>query len=223
MTARHDSPADCWNYTGVSGDRSCVDLERLVHCRNCAAYTNVAHQTLHAPVEAAYQDFWAAHLSRVPPVDETADSAAVVFRVAAEWLAVPAAMVRSVAPCAPVHRIPHRNAPGLLGVVNVGGRLLPAVSLAAVLGIDAGQAPAIGERHVFARLLVVQAGNQPCALPVAELDGVLRFAAARLVAPAETVERPRPQHLDGVLAHRGTQVGVVNGAQLVQRIMELLR
>lgn len=222
MSARHAAPTACWHVTGVSGDRSCADLERLAHCRNCAAYTDVAHQLLHTPVEAGYQESWAAHLSQVAPADEPADSAAVVLRVAAEWLAVPAAMVRSVAPCAPVHRIPHRNAPGLLGVVNVGGRLLPAVSLAAVLGIDGRHSPAIGDRHVFARLLVVQAGSQPCALPVAELDGVLRFAAARLVAPAETVERQRP-HLDGVLAHRGMQVGVLNGALLARRIMELLR
>lgn len=222
MSVRHDCAAG-WKDTGVPGERSCANLARLAHCRNCAAYTDVAHQLLHTPVEDGYRDFWAAQLSQAPSPDEPADSAAVVFRVAGEWLAVPAAMVRSVAPCAPMHRIPHRNAHGLLGVVNVGGRLLPAASLEAILAVDAGHAPVIGGRHVFARLLVVQAGNQPCALPVAELDGVLRFASSRLLAPAETVERPRPRHLDGVLAHRGTQVGVINGPLLAQRIMELLR
>ncbi|HWJ94122.1 MAG TPA: chemotaxis protein CheW [Telluria sp.] len=217
------SPADCWNHTGVSGDRSCPELERLVHCRNCAAYTDVARQSLHAPVEDSYQDFWARELSQVTQEATPTDSAAVVFRIAGEWLAVPAALVRSVAPSAPAHRIPHRNAPGLLGVVNVGSRLLPAVSLGALLGIDSRQAPLVGDRHVFARLLVVEAGHQPCALPVAELHGVVRYAAAALAEPAETVERPRPEHLDGVLAHRGMQVGVLNGALLAQRITELLR
>lgn len=223
MSTMAGSPPDCWNRTGVAGDRSCPELERLVHCRNCRAYTEVARASLHAPVEDTYQEFWARELGQVSQAATPADGAAVVFRIGAEWLALPAALVRSVAPQAPAHRIPHRNAPGLLGVVNVGGRLLPAVSLGALLGVDTRQAPAVAGRHVFPRLLVIEAGKQPCALPVAELHGVVRYAAAALAEPAETVERPRPEHLDGVLAHRGMQVGVVNGALLAQRITELLR
>jgi chemotaxis-related protein WspD len=223
MSPVHGQATGCWNRNGVAGDRSCADLEHLVHCRNCDAFTDGARAALHAPVEDAYQDFWARQLSQAPQADSPTDSAAVAFRIAGEWLALPAAMVRAVAPSAPPHRVPHRNRPGLLGVVNVGGRLLPAVSLGDLLGIDTRQAPAVGARHVFARLLVVQAGNQPCALPVAELDGVLRYAASALVQPAETVDRPRPDHLDGVLAHCGRQVGVVNGRLLAQRITELLR
>ena len=60
----------------------------------------------------------------------------MAFRVGTEWLAVPLALATEVAPLAPVHRLPHRDGGALLGVVNVGGRLLPAVSLARLMGVD---------------------------------------------------------------------------------------
>jgi chemotaxis-related protein WspD len=213
----------CWKRVGVAGDRSCPALEQHVHCRNCPTYGEAAQRTLQLPVDQAYRASWAEHLRQPPAADEAHDATALVLRIGREWLALPAAMVVSVAPLAPVHRIPHRNAAGLLGVVNVGGRLLPALSLAAVLAIDEGDAPDIAGRHVFARLLVIDVQGQPCALPVAELHGVVRYAAASLADPAPTVERPRPEHLRGVLAHGSMQVGVLNGPLIAQRFAGLLR
>jgi chemotaxis-related protein WspD len=132
-------------------------------------------------------------------------------------------MAVSVAPLAPLHRIPHRSARGLLGVVNIGGRLAPAVSLGALLGIDEQHAPAVAGRHVFARLLVIAAQGQSFALPVAELRGVERYAAATLLPPAATVARIEPGCLAGVLALPAMQAGLLDGALLAQRLAGLLR
>jgi chemotaxis-related protein WspD len=219
-----DAPGHgCWNRIGVGGDRSCPELAPHVHCRNCPAYREAAQRTMQLPVAAGYRADWADHL-RQPQVQAPAgDATALAFRVGCEWLALPAAMVTSVAPLAPLHRIPHRDAHGLLGVVNVGGRLLPALSLAALLAIDETDVPDIIGRHVFARLLVIDVQGQPCAVPVAELYGVLRYRVGSLAEPAATVERPRPEHLDGVLAQDAMQVGVLNGALLAQRFAGLLR
>jgi hypothetical protein len=52
---------------------------------------------------------------------------------------------------------------------------------------------------------------------------VLRYRVGSLAEPAATVERPRPEHLDGVLAQDAMQVGVLNGALLAQRFAGLLR
>jgi chemotaxis-related protein WspD len=157
------------------------------------------------------------------PGEPQAQATALAFRIGREWLALPAAMVVSVAPLAPTHRIPHRDAHGLLGVVNVGGRLLPALSLAAVLAIDESDASDISGRHVFARLLVIDVLGQPCAVPVAELHGMLRYDPAGLAEPAATAERPRPEYLAGVLEHDKLRVAVLHDALLAPRLAGLLR
>jgi chemotaxis-related protein WspD len=175
------------------------------------------------PVEPAYRAFWAGQLRQPRDARAAGDASCMVFRIGVEWLALPTSMAQSVAPLAPVHRLPHRNKPGLLGVVNIGGRLAPAIALAALLGIDEADAPVISGRHVFARLLVVRVDGHHCALPVAELHGVVRYASALLAEPAATVERPHPRHLAGVLAHDTMQVGVLNGDLVAQRIAELLK
>ncbi|WP_036165518.1 chemotaxis protein CheW [Massilia sp. 9096] len=239
---------DCWRRVGVAGDRSCAALLEHVHCRNCPVYADAAQRRLQRPVDPAYRAAWALELARPYPPRPVLDAAALVFRVGAEWLAAPMALVAAVAPLATPHRLPHRSgANGLLGIVNVDGRLLPAVSLAALLGIDAADADGAGGpgtatpagRHAFARLLVLASSGQSYALPVDEVHGVLRYAAIALRAPAATLQRTPSPLLAGVIdagasgavAAAGSSaapgiahgVGLLDGALLEQRLRDLLR
>lgn len=212
MTLQHLDT--CWRSIGVQGDRSCGELARHGHCGHCPTYTGAARHSLARPVDPDYGDDWARELARPADAGAATDAAAMVFRVGAEWLAVPLALASSVAPSAPIHRLPHRGDSALLGVVAAGGRLLPALSLARLLQIDgsAGAAAPAG-RHAFARLLVLaehgsqrrpQRGAQPgapaFALPVDEVHGVVRYAGAALLPPAATVGRAPPPLVAGVLA-----------------------
>jgi chemotaxis-related protein WspD len=215
--------AGCWNTIGVGGDLSCAQLADYVHCRHCPVHDDAARRIFERPVDGAYRDHWAARLREARAEPEAPDAAALVFRIGAEWLAVAAAMVTSVAPAAPVHRVPHRSGGALLGVVNVGGRLVPALSLAAMLGVDEAQAVAVTGRHVFARLLVLHCGGQPCAMPVAELKGVVRYRKASLAGPAATINKGLQGQLTGVLSHDGLLVGVLDPALLAQQCAGLLR
>jgi chemotaxis-related protein WspD len=214
---------DCWARIGVSGDRSCGELARHVHCRNCPEYAAAARRNLERTVDPGYRAHWAAMLSQPPPAARTHDASALVFRVGREWLALPVALVASVAPLAPVHRLPHRGGGPLLGVVNVGGRLAPAVSLATVLGIDEDDAPLVSGRHVFARLLVLRPQGQRIALPVAELHGMVRYAGAGLLAPAATVGRAPPACVAGVIDAPGVRAGLLDADLLASILLELLR
>lgn len=217
------TPADCWSTVGVGGDLSCGQLSEHVHCRHCPVHEAGARRILERPVDETYRAYWAAHLRQPRTEAEAPDASAVVFRVGAEWLAVASGMVASVAPAAAVHRVPHRSGGALLGIVNVGGRLVPALSLAGMLGIDESQAPAVSGRHVFARLLVLDCAGQPCALPVAELKGVVRYPSARLAGPAATINKGLQRHLAGVLAHDSLLVGVLDPDVLARHCAGLLR
>jgi chemotaxis-related protein WspD len=219
---------DCWRRIGVAGDASCAELARHVHCRNCGSYAGAAQRSLQRPVDAAYREAWARELARPEPPPLHTDSAAMAFRVGHEWLAVPLALAQSVAPLAPVHRLPHRSSPGsaLLGIVNVDGRLVPAVSLARLLAIDTDGVPAPLGRHAFARLLVLAPGGargQVFALPVDEVHGVVRYAGAAVRPPAATVGQAPLALLAGVVADSSIEAGLLDGARLERQLEGLLR
>jgi chemotaxis-related protein WspD len=214
---------DCWNRIGVGGDQSCGKLAVHVHCRNCEVYSAAAQRNLQRPVGAGYLEEGAALLREPVLRREAAGESALVFRVGREWLALPTRAVGSVAPAATGHRLPHRSAAGLLGIVNVGGKLTAMMSLGALLGIDEQDAPASAGRHVFARLLVMQWEGRAFALPVADLHGIVRFAEASLAAPAATINKGLDRFLTGVLAVGELRAGVLDEAMVGRQLTGMLR
>ena len=219
--------ANCWNRIGVSGDQSCEKLAVHVHCRNCEVYADAAQRNLQRPVSAGYRDQWAAHFSQASQARAQNDSAALAFRIGREWLALPAAIIDSVAPEGAGHRLPHRSGAGLLGVVNVGGKLLPSISLATLLGIDqrdsAGEHAIAARGHTFARLVVMQWEGQSFALPVADLHGIVRYASGALAAPAATINKGLVRFLTGVLSEAGMHIGVLDAPLVAHQMARLLR
>jgi len=218
-----DSGAACWNVIGVGGDQSCPRLRQHIHCRNCEVYGSAAQRSMQRPVDAGYREQWADTL-RQPVAQRTRhDSSGLVFRIGREWLLLPTRMVASVAPLVPTHALPHRSGGGLVGVVNVGGTLRPAMSLATLLGIDERDAPVQEGRHVFARLVVLDWEGQSFALPVADLHGILRYAASSAAAPAATINKGLQRFLAGVLSEGDMRIGVLDAELVGHQLMRLLR
>jgi chemotaxis-related protein WspD len=213
----------CWRRIGVAGDHSCAELARHVHCRNCPVYAGAAQHNLQRPVDADYRETWARELARPEPPPAHTDAAAMAFRVGREWLAVAMAVAVEVAPPAPVHRVPHRSRGALLGIVNVGGRLLPAVSLARLMGVDTDGVPPPQGRHAFARLLVLALGPHRYALPVDEVHGVLRHAQDAMRPPAANVGHAPPGLVAGVIAAGAVEAGLLDTARLRAELEGLLR
>ena len=214
---------DCWNHIGVAGDQSCAKLAGVIHCRNCEVYAGAAQRNLQRPVASGYREEWAAHLRQARAAPLQQDSAALVFRIGREWLALPAANIDCVAPEAPSHRLPHRSAGGLLGVVSVGGKLCPHISLATLLGIDSASSDEARGRHVFPRLVVARWDGQAYALPVADLHGIVRYASATLVTPAATINKALVRYLSGVLSSPDMHIGVLDAPLLGHQLARLLR
>jgi len=214
---------DCWNKIGVTGDQSCAKLELHVHCRNCEVYSGAAQRNLQRPVNDGYRAHWASQFRLPLAGRDPDDSSALVFRIGREWLALPTSIFASVAPQAASHRLPHRTGRGLIGIVNVGGKLYPSMSLAALLGIDERDAPAQAGRHTFARLLVMQWEEQSFALPVADLHGIVRYASGAMLAPAATINKGLVRFLTGVVTQGEMHIGVLDAALLGHQLTRLLR
>jgi chemotaxis-related protein WspD len=214
---------DCWNVIGVNGDQSCEKLERHVHCRNCEVYASAALQNLQRPVGADYKKEWAAHFRQPATDTRQQDTSCLVFRIGREWLSLPTRVLVSVAPIATPHRLPHRSARGLSGIVNVGGTLYPCMSLAELLGVDDSEGEAATHRHTFARLLLTQWEDQAYALPVADLHGILRYSSASVQAPAATINKGLSRFLTGVVTHEDMRIGVLDEALIGHQLARTLR
>jgi len=123
---------------------------------------------------AGYRAEWTEYLAKPPKAAVITTDSAMVFRVGAEWLALPSAWVGEVAPVRAIHSLPHRGGRALDGLVNVRGELLPCFSLERVLGIEPATGPA-GSR----RLIVAGQGARRLVFRADEVFGVLRYDAAR--------------------------------------------
>lgn len=178
-----------------------------------------AGRNLDRPVDDAYRAYWAEVLRQPEPSPEMRDAAALLFRSSRDWYALPAHLAAAVAQPAPVHRVPHRGG-ALLGIVNVHGRLVPAVSLAHLLKIDDAPAPPTQGRHVFARLLIVAARGRQFALPVAEVDGMVRYASADL---HQAAAHAGSGLLRGSIILPGRDAALLDTASLVEALHGALR
>jgi len=214
---------DCWNKIGVNGDQSCDKLQQAIHCRNCAVYAGAAQRNLQRPVDDSYKREWAAHFRQAASDGQQLDASCLVFRIGREWLSLPTSVLVSVAPTAQPHRLPHRDAAGLSGIVNVGGTIYPCIALAELLGIDDRDVEITAHRHVFARLLLMRWEEQSYALPVADLHGILRYASASVQAPAATINKGLSRFLSGVISHEDMRIGVLDVGLIGHQFARALR
>ena len=129
---------ECWRVIGVTGDRSCPELERFIHCRNCPVLAEAARGFFDRPHPPGYLDAWRAILEEPEEALEADSASLLVFRLATEWLALPATILVEVTPVRMIHAVPHRAGTPLAGLVNIRGELQLCLSLHALLGLPGG-------------------------------------------------------------------------------------
>jgi chemotaxis-related protein WspD len=173
----------CWNRIGIQGDKSCVELPQHSHCRNCPRFSQAAALLLDRDLPVDHDAL---------PVARTGEEAGhgrgeslMVFRLGAEWFALPTLVLDEIILLRTIHSLPHRGHPGLLGLVNVRGELVICVSMAQLL---------IG------------------ALPTAEHGRLIvaRHDKRRLAFPVDvpvTLARSAQAYTRGLLTWEGAQVG----------------
>ncbi|SHK06034.1 chemotaxis-related protein WspD [Roseomonas rosea] len=213
----------CWGRVGVAGDASCPELRAHVHCRNCPTHGRAAAALLDRPPPEGYLAEWTGHVARGSALSglsldfarrEAARAArsAMIFRIGAEWLALPTGMLQEVAEMRPVHSLPHRRDGVVLGVTNIHGALLICVSLSVLLGLEAlAQGGGTGTR----RLLVIGPEAGRFVFPADEVHGMHRYAPDALSPPPDTVSRAASSHVRHVLSWEGRSVGLLDGELLL--------
>lgn len=206
MTALIEPDIDaCWKRIGIQGDKSCEELPRHSHCRNCPRFSQAAALLLDrdrpvdhdsAPVTAGAQ----AEGER----GERGGESLMVFRLGGEWFALPTLALDEILRPRAVHSLPHRGHPGLLGLVNVRGELVICVSMAQLL---LGTAQRAGALPDAGRLIVVRHDKRRLAFPVDEVRHLRYHDAGDLSAVPATLARSSSGFTRGLLAWQGAQVG----------------
>jgi chemotaxis-related protein WspD len=209
------SITDCWNRTGVRGNRTCPELAAHVHCRNCPVYTGAAVQLLDRDLAAADIEQAARLLARPRVAERYGTRSTTVFRLGAEWLAVPTLLVQEVVEARTAHSLPHRSGHVLRGLVNVRGELLACVALDRMLGIDAAT-PAVRRDQrdqralARARLVVLKRGPERFAFPAAEVHGALRYHPDDLRPVPSTLALATAKYTHAVLPWDNGSIGILD-------------
>jgi chemotaxis-related protein WspD len=213
---------DCWNRIGVRGDRSCAQLPDHVHCRNCPIYCAAATARLHAELPAGYLDEWTHHLARLKPASTLDTRSVVIFRLADEWLALPTSVVVEVASVRPIHSLPHRQNPAVLGLANVRGELLVCVSLGRLVGVEATSVARQGTSGAHRRLLVIRRDEARLICPVDEVHGTHRFHPSALKHLPATVAKATVTYSTGLIDWQNRSVGVLDDQLLFYTVKRSL-
>jgi len=199
----------CWNEIGVPGNASCPRLAQVIHCHNCPVYSKAGVQLLDRPLLAEYRRAWTEHFAQEKKLAAPATTSALLFRINAEWLALPTPAFQEVAERRPVHSLPHRRQGIVLGLVNVRGELLICVSLGRLLGLDRSplrETP----RPTYDRLLVAKWDGHRFVFPADEVRGIHRFQTPELHEPPATLAKSRLSYTRGILYWQDRTVGLLD-------------
>ncbi len=170
---------DCWNKIGISGDRSCPELNSFIHCRNCPVFSAAARTFFDRAAPEEYLEDWArwlasSHLHGTRGEESqdatgalrTDGASVLIFRLATEWLAICTQTIVEVTLPRVVHQVPHRSNQVFTGLVNLQGQVQLCFSLHSLLGTSVSVSPT--------RLIVLrdQEQGETWAFPADEVLGV---------------------------------------------------
>jgi len=211
----------CWLELGVRGNSTCPRLQEVIHCRNCPVYAKAGAQLLDRPLPPDYRHARTKHFARKRAAAAPARTSALLFRINAEWLALPAQAFQEVAERRLIHSLPHRRQGIVLGLVNVRGELLICVSLSQLLGLSR---TSLREARLssYDRLLVAKWNGQRFVFPANEVRGIHRFQAPELTEPPATLAKSKLSYTQGILQWEGRTVGLLDADLLFSSLNQSL-
>ncbi len=221
---------NCWNKIGVYGDRTCKELETVIHCRNCPVYSTAGRSLLERDIPVDYLNEWTATLAEIqtpPPlaignqsavrIGRAADTfSAIVFRLSNELFALPVGVLQEVTHPSAIHTLPHRSNDLFLGLVNIRGEILLCASLSHLLGLETVTEPLSSDSNC--RMLVV-GKNGKWVFPVDEVHRIYRFPLNEFKATPVVISRSKETYSQGVIDWHHKKVNYLNAELLLDTLV----
>jgi chemotaxis-related protein WspD len=219
-----DRPDACWDRIGVHGDRSCVKLREMVHCRNCPVFAAAGQRLFQREMPAQYRDECTRAIAERDATAASDTRSLLIFRIGSEWLALDTQRAVEVVEPRPIHRVPHRSDRLLLGLANIRGELHLCMALGELLGIDArGDDATSGTTTAKQRLLVAEHNQNRWVFPVDEVEGVCRVAVDAVENLPHTVARSPRHYAQAIVSYKQRQVGVLAPQRLFDALERTVR
>ncbi|QXP82829.1 chemotaxis protein CheW [Methylococcus sp. ANG] len=217
MTEAGISEESCWNRIGIYGSRECPRLAEVIHCRSCGVYQAAGRALFDRPPAEDSIERWTEQLSAVTDEDAAERTSLVVFRLGAEWFALPAEWVREGIAPGLWRSVPHRSGNEFLGIMSVRGDLIPYFSLAAVLGIESEADSASGV------VLVCGGEGRRLVFPVGAILGARRLILDEESRPPATVGRAADAYTRWLVRHHVGSIAVLDAERLFGALEAMLR
>ena len=200
---------ECWTRIGVWGDRTCAELSRVSHCRNCEVYAAGGRKLLDRPVFEDYAESWTALLEQ--------ERGAATLKLFHIWCSgsvtcgspLPAASLREITQPRIIRRVPHRPVENLLGLVNVRGELHPCVSLHLLFGEQASTTAARTGRFFVARW-----NSGDWVFPVDQVEGMHDIAEPQIEPLPATLKSVGAVYTKGLFRSGDKSVAIIDDSLL---------
>ena len=153
-----------------------------------------------------------AQIAAAKNVTELGTRSVIIFRIEAEWFALPTGVFQEIGDRSPVRTLPGHHGGILSGLVNVRGELLLCVALGTVLGVDKAAA-AQGPRNPASseRLMICRRNEGRLVFQVSEVYGLHRYHPRELRnAPATLARAAEGIYTLGVVRWKDKIVGCLD-------------
>ena len=215
----------CWKRIGVWGNElpRCPKLEEVIHCRNCQVFTQAGRNLLERPLPEAYKDEWGTILVKKKGKEPVGAIAVVVFRIASEWMALPAGLFAEIIEDVSIHTLPHRKTPVLLGLVNVHGEIQLCVSLKHLMNLEDETVKKGAPEKEKKRLMVVSKDGEQWVFPVNEIHGIHHFNPGLLQNVPVTIAKSKSTFTEGIFKWDAKHVALLDDELLFYTLKRSLQ
>jgi chemotaxis-related protein WspD len=170
---------------------------------------------LDRPTTEEYIDLSTAYYAAPRETEGVVASSCFVFRVGAEWLAIPTKLLDEVVEATATHSLPHRRGTVGVGLVSVRGDIIVHVSLAGLLGIANDKSSSTTTARRGARRVVVLADAAGrIAISVDEIMGFHSYDPAASRAVPSTLGQALVSYATSMICIGDRIVGMLDGARV---------
>jgi chemotaxis-related protein WspD len=199
----------CWKIIGVYGDGSCEKINSYIHCRHCPIFAKAGRSLLDREITEKAIKEWT-EIYSTPKKQEATDSlSVVVFRIHNEYFALKTKYFQETIELKAIHTVPFRTNNVFLGIVNVGGELLLAISAKNLFDLSETlyEIPQIAS---FKRMVVVIFNGHRCVLPVDEVIGVTQISESIIQKAPITLAKSPTSFSSGIFNLNNKNIGLID-------------
>ena len=185
-------------------------MEEVIHCRNCDQFTQAGRNLLERELPEEYKNEWG-QIFAVKKIDAPVGTIAlVIFRIEDEWLSLPAKLFAEIVDMRPVHTLPHKRSPVLLGLINVNGEIQLCVSLKDLIGLESEKESNRKGKKDQAFMMVVIKNDERWVFPVNEISEIYHIHPDILQNVPVSVSKSKSAFSKGIFKWKNRNVAFLD-------------